>query len=78
MVQVNVQKIKGKMAEKGFTMTALAKELGINRNTLAAYFENPEKTPYAVMSRMADVLCDTTAEASSIFFEPNLRETKVL
>lgn len=78
MVQINVQKVRGKMAEKGFTMTALAKELRISRNTLACYFETPAKIPYTVVASLAELLCDTTAEASSIFFAPNLRETKVL
>lgn len=75
---VNVQKLRGKMAEKSITMTALAEMLGINRNTLASYFEKPEKIPYAVIANMAQILCDTTTEASTIFFAADLRDTKVL
>lgn len=75
MVHIDVRKVKGKMAERGFSITSLAEKLGINRNTLSSYLETPEKTPYSVVSDMASVLCDTTEEASSIFFAQDLRKT---
>lgn len=75
MVHIDVRKVKGKMAERGFTITSLAEKLGINRNTLSSYLETPEKTPYSVVSDMAAALCDTTEEASSIFFAHDLRIT---
>ena len=75
MVHVDVPKVKGKMAEHGFTITSLAEKLGINRNTLSAYLDTPEKMPYAVVADMAEVLCDNTEEASSIFFAQTLRST---
>lgn len=68
MVRVNVDRVRGKMAEKRFTITSLAKILGIDRNTLSAYLENPEKMPYSIVSEMADILCDTIEEAITIFF----------
>ena len=75
---VNVPKVRGKMAEHGYTLTSLSAELGINRNTLAAYLEAPGRIPYDVMARMATLLCNSnTAEASAIFFAQDLRETKV-
>ena len=75
---VDVPKVRGKMAEHGYTLTALSAELGINRNTLAAYLEAPGRIPYDVMARMATLLCDSnTAEASAIFFAQDLRKTKV-
>lgn len=75
MVHIDVPRVKGKMAERGFTITSLAEKLGINRNTLSSYLEMPEKTPYSVVSNMAKVLCDTTEEASAIFFATDLRRT---
>lgn len=75
MAYIDVPKVRGKMAERGYTISALAKKLGINRNTLASYLESPEKTPYNVVSSMAEVLCDSAAEASSIFFAHDLRNT---
>ena len=75
MVHVDIPKLRGKMAERGYTITSLSTELGISRNTLSSYLDTPEKIPYSIVSAMADALCETTAEASSIFFVPNLRKT---
>ena len=76
MVHIDVPKVRGKMAERGYTITSLSNELGINRNTLSAYLDAPEKMPYTIISGMAAVLCDTSNEAASIFFAPDLRKTK--
>ncbi len=76
VVSVNVSKVRGKMAERGYTITSMSNHLGINRNTLATYLEKPEKMPYGVISEMADALCDTADEARTIFFAPDLRKTK--
>lgn len=76
IVCVDVPKVRGKMAERGYTVTSMSGRLGIDRNTLAAYLKRPDKMPYKVISDMADVLCDTTDEAASIFFAPDLRRTK--
>ena len=75
MARIDVPKVKGKMAERGYTITSLAEILGIDRNTLASYLKTPEKTPYAVVSDMAGLLCDSAEEASSIFFAMDLRNT---
>lgn len=77
MVQINIPKVRGKMGEKGLTITALANQLGIARNTLSHYLNEPEKTPYNVVSNMAAILCDTSEEATAIFFDPNLRNAQV-
>lgn len=75
MVRVDVSKVRGKMAERGYTITSLSSRLGISRNTLSTYLEKPEKMPYGVISDMAVVLCETIDEAANIFFAPNLRKT---
>lgn len=75
MAYIDVPKVKGKMAECGYTISSLAEKLGINRNTLSSYLETPEKTPYNIVSRMAEVLCSSSEEASSIFFAHDLRNT---
>ena len=74
MVSIDVPKVRGKMAERGLGITALSSELGISRNTLAYYLKNPGKTPYDVVSHMASILCDNTAEAVQIFFAADLRD----
>lgn len=73
MFHVDVPKVKGKMAEKDYTITSLATELGINRNTLASYLDTPEKMPYEIVCKMAELLCDTKEEAITIFFVAALR-----
>lgn len=73
MACVNIPRVKGKMAERGFTITSLSEKLGVDRNTLSSYLKNPQKMPYEVVSKMAELLCDTDEEASSIFFATDLR-----
>lgn len=75
MFHIDVPKVRGKMAEKGFTITSMAARLDINRNTLTSYFETPGKTPYGVVANMALALCESVDEAEKIFFAPNFRET---
>ena len=75
MAFVNVPKVRGRMAEKGYTITSLSKLLGISRNTLSLYLEKPCKIPYGVVSRMAEILCDSQKEAADIFFATDFRET---
>lgn len=75
MVHIDVPKIRGKMAERGFTITSMAERLGINRNTLTSYLEAPGKMPYEIVVKMADALCDTASEATTIFFAIDLRGT---
>lgn len=73
MAFVDVPKVRGKMAEKGYTITSLSQVLGISRNTLTTYLETPSKMPYGVVSKMAEILCDTSSDATTIFFAKNLR-----
>jgi hypothetical protein len=77
MYRVNAPKIRGKMSEKGYTIASLAQGIGVNRNTLATYLEHPEKIPFGKLLMMADLLCDTPCEAALIFFNQDLRTTKV-
>lgn len=67
-MHIDIPKVKGKIAEHGYTITSFSKALGISRNTLASYLEAPEKTPYSILVMMANLLCDSTEEANSIFF----------
>lgn len=75
MVYMDIPKVRGKIAEKGYTITSLAKALSIDRNTLTAYLSAPGKMPYRVLSDMAAILCTNDSEACSIFFASDLRAT---
>ena len=74
LYSVNIPRVKGKMAERGYNITTLAHELGISRNTLSSYLSNPATMPYDKMSRIAELLCDDASEAANIF----LHQTYVL
>ena len=75
MIRIDVPKVRGKMAERGFNITSKATKLGISRNTLSGYLETPEKMPYSIVSDLATILCDTSDEAKSIFFADDFRKT---
>lgn len=68
MFEVNVNKIIGKISEKGYNKTSFSKQLGIDRNTLTAYLKTPDKIPYLTINNMANLLCDNMNEAANIFF----------
>ena len=73
LVHVDVPKVRGKMAEKGYNITSMAELLGISRATMSAYLDSPGKIPYSTISKLASILCDDDDEATNIFFAPNLR-----
>lgn len=75
MVHVDVAKVRGKMAEKGFNITTLSDQLSVSRGTLAAYLDTPGKMPYNVVSKLASILCENAEEASAIFFADDFRKT---
>lgn len=68
MYCVNVPRVKGKMAEKGYNLTSMSEELGVARNTFTGYLHNPGTIPYRVLARMAHLLCDNQHEAMDLFF----------
>lgn len=73
MIRVDVPKLRGKMAEKGFTITSISERINVNRNTFSGYLEQPEKMPYSVIADLAVILCDNYDEACKIFFALDLR-----
>jgi predicted transcriptional regulator len=78
MFSINVPKLRGKMAEKGYNISTLANVIGVNRNTLTQYLRDTRKIPYGTICVMSDILCDDTSEAVNIFFGSDLRNTKDL
>ena len=68
MFAVDVPKLRGKIAERGFNLTGLAKEIGVDRNTLSKYLRTPEKMPIGILDALTKALCDTPEEVRSIFF----------
>lgn len=74
MYYVDVARVRGKMAENGYTITSLSKDLGVSRSTLSAYLNNTKRMPYDIVSNMAELLCADCDEAVNIFFASNFRK----
>lgn len=64
---MNVNKLKGKIAEKGLNVEKLAKLIGTERSSLYRKLNNAEKITIGEAMRMKDVLEMTPEEATLIF-----------
>ena len=64
---MNVNKLKGKIAEKGLSVEKLAQQIGVDRSSLYRKLNNAEKITIGEASRMKDVLEMTPEEAALIF-----------
>lgn len=75
MYEVDVPKFEGKIVEKGFTKKSFAEDvLKVSRETLRNYMKRPETIPYEVLSKAAQVLCDSPEEVLLIFFVHKLTQ----
>lgn len=67
--KVNVNKLKGKIVEKGMNVTALAEQMGIDRATLYRKLKNSGQTlTIREVNKIVEVLELTEKEALEIFF----------
>lgn len=73
MLNVNTAAVRGKIAEKGLTLSSTAERLALNRNTLASYLQDPERMTIGVAKRLETMLCDSEADSRRLFFGDNLR-----
>lgn len=66
---VNVNKLKGKIVERGLTVEALAEKLGVNKSTIYRKIDNDGAT---FTIREANLICGilnlSGQEATEIFF----------
>lgn len=65
---MNVNKLKGKIIEKGMNVEGLAKCIDINRSSMYRKLNDSEKISIAEAMRIKDVLELTDEEATEIFF----------
>ena len=66
---VNVQKLKGKIVERGFSMSAFAEAIGVYVSTLYRRFSDDGKSfTIGEIERIAEVLELSSAEIHDIFF----------
>ncbi len=64
---MNVNKLKGKIAEKGLSVEKLAQQIGVDRSSLYRKLNNAEKITIGEASKIKDVLEMTPEEATIIF-----------
>jgi len=76
MYKINVDKWKGQIAEKGFTKTSFARQLGVSLNTLNSYFANPNNVPYRVIVKSAALLRMNKGEFDAVFFASELTQSE--
>lgn len=69
MLNVNVNKLKGKIVENGMTVTMLAEKIGVDRATLYRKLSNNGETMLVKdANAIVSVLGLTADEALAIFF----------
>lgn len=64
---MNINKLKGKIVERGMTVEALASTIGINRASLYRKLNNCEKITIGEAVKMKDALEMNNDEAYEIF-----------
>ncbi len=64
---MNVNKLKGKIAEKGLSVEKLAQQIGVDRSSLYRKLNNAEKITIGEAMRMKNALEMTPEEATLIF-----------
>ena len=66
---MNVQKLKGRMVEKGMNVKTLAEKIGVDRSSLYRKLGNGEKISIGEAQKIKEVLELSREDASAIFFE---------
>ena len=71
-MRTNMDKLRGKMAEKRITQEELAEKIGIDPSTFSRKMKT-DGTSFTIgqMHKIADILCLSNTEAISIFLLQN-------
>ena len=65
---VNINKLKGKIIEKGYNVTTLAKEMGMDKGTFYRKLNNDGDFSIKEADKIIDILCLDLDEIRAIFF----------
>jgi len=65
---VNINKLKGKIVEKGLNVERVAQDMGVNTATLYRRFQAGEQFTIGEAQAICGILNLTTQEATDIFF----------
>lgn len=66
---MNIQKLKGKIVEMGYSRESLATEIGIDKSTLYRKMECGEKFTIGEAQKIKDALSLSDEDVSAIFFD---------
>lgn len=66
---MNINKLRGKIVEKGMNTESLADEIGCDRSTLYRAFKKPEKMTIGMAKKITIALEMTNQEAQEIFLD---------
>lgn len=69
---MNVLALKGKITERGLSVTEFAEIIGVDRSSLYRKLNNGEKITIGEAAKMKDALGLTNEEATRIFFGENV------
>lgn len=69
---INVLKLKGKIAEKGYNIGTIANEIGVDRDTISNILNGKTKPSYPVINGLYYTLQLKPEEATEIFFAKKL------
>ena len=72
MYSINISKLIGKIAEKGYSKKSFARAAGVSVPTFFRYLKEPDNMPYWFIVKCSELLCDTLEEVKLIFFESKL------
>lgn len=65
---MNMNKIRGRIVERGMTQKEFCERIGLNTRTFYNYRDNPERMSYGTLKKMIDLLCDNDEDVINIFF----------
>lgn len=65
---LNISKLRGHMAEKGYTQKMLAKKIGISANTMTSRMTRQTAFNTVEAERICDILCITDNEEKAQIF----------
>lgn len=68
MLKTDTKELAYYIHKRGFSKQSLSKKIGINRNTLTIYLNEPERMTIDVVNRIALILELSTKEFGRIFF----------
>jgi len=78
MEPINENKLKSKIVSKGFNYSSLAKEIGVDRDTISHVVNNKHTPSYKLINKLYYTLNMSPDEGIEIFFGKNLHNKKVL